>query len=114
MKTRLGGAKGAPATSFWLGRSRPPGRESSGLLPEPLAPTMETYSSRPMESETPRRTWLGLSAVPRTRWTFCARRSGPAAPASPAISERYSRSVGATDHLDRVVLGGPSRRVDRG
>src|SRR4051794_40701635 len=93
---------------------------------------METYSSWPIESVTPRRTCVGLSAVPRTRWTFWARRRGceegdketrgpgdketlsrpcPLVPLSPC--PLVASSVRPTNHLHRVVLCRPPRGIHR-
>src|SRR5258707_13974139 len=96
MKTVLGGSNLRPLTAR-VGRSRPPSKYRSVLLPEPLAPTIETYSSRSIDRFTPLSTSLALSAEPRTRCTLRARSSG---------------SVCPTDHLHGVVLGGPAGGID--
>src|SRR5688500_1032740 len=116
MKIALGGVKGLPSVSTRVGRSSPPSRYSSVLLPEPLAPTIETYSRWSIERLTPLRMCVIESSRPRKRCTFCARRSGPAAEplGSRLAYGRVGALVGATDHLHRIVLRGPPRRVDRG
>ena len=75
MNTALAGSNPAPAGSARVGRSSPPSRYSRVLLPDPLCPTIETYSSRPTDRDTPFRMWLAVSPVPSTRCTFCARNS---------------------------------------
>src|ERR1041384_590449 len=76
MNTRLGGEKETPSASLCDGRSKPPSRYSNVLFPEPLAPTIDTYSPRSMDTDTPRRIWLAVSPDPRNRCTFCARMIG--------------------------------------
>src|SRR4051812_35989813 len=74
MKTRLGGAKRLPVGSDCEGRSRPPSRYRRVLLPEPLVPTMETYSWLGISRSMPLRMWLMASPEPRSLWRFWARR----------------------------------------
>src|SRR5437773_8275974 len=104
MKTALSGSSG---------RSSPPRRYKSVLLPDPKAPTIETYAPRATVRLTPLRMCVRASPVPRDRWTFCARSNGGGRSPRTGVRGCERVSVGATDHLDRVVLRGAPRGVDR-
>src|SRR5690349_18275386 len=84
---------------------------------------METYSSLSIDNLTPLRTWVGLSAVPRIRWTFWARRRGMAGCARNGSTRAGSVgcarggmawSMSATDDLHWVVGGSAARGIGGG
>src|SRR2546421_2687133 len=111
MKTALTGVKGLPSSSTRVGRSSPPRRYSSVLFPDPLAPTMETYSPRRMSRLTPLRIIVRASPVPSARCTFWARRSSPRTCVRGCESE--GDSVSTTNDLHGVVFRGAPRGIHR-
>src|SRR5690349_13812470 len=134
MNTRLGGSNAFPSPSVCVGRSNPPSRYKSVLFPDPLAPTIDTYSRASMKSDTPLRMCVAISPAPRVRCTFCARSNGSrrarepsgsaagcsaiaAKPATESLGSRLARevlvSMRPTNHLHRIVLCRPSRRIHR-